>query len=155
MRAMLELAGLGHLVPDNGGDPERVPLGKGPGPLRPRLHTEFGRSGSGTLGMPAGPLGIVLAASLGERGGQLTVRLDGEGGGAHGAARVGRGRELRFGASVVVMAEAYPNSQFTGFDYHEPSIATARQRASEAGVDQRVRFDRPAAMKPQVIGPHH
>jgi 2-polyprenyl-3-methyl-5-hydroxy-6-metoxy-1,4-benzoquinol methylase len=45
------------------------------------------------------------------------------------------------GASVVVMAEAYPNSQFAGFDYHEPSIVTARQRAREAGVDGRVRFE--------------
>jgi SAM-dependent methyltransferase len=45
------------------------------------------------------------------------------------------------GASVVVMAEAYPNSQFAGFDYHEPSIATARQRARDAGVDGRVRFE--------------
>jgi SAM-dependent methyltransferase len=45
------------------------------------------------------------------------------------------------GASVVVMAEAYPNSRFAGFDYHEPSIATARQRAREAGVDGRTRFE--------------
>jgi 2-polyprenyl-3-methyl-5-hydroxy-6-metoxy-1,4-benzoquinol methylase len=45
------------------------------------------------------------------------------------------------GASVVVMAEAYPNSQFAGFDYHEPSIATARQRAREADVDGRVSFE--------------
>jgi 2-polyprenyl-3-methyl-5-hydroxy-6-metoxy-1,4-benzoquinol methylase len=45
------------------------------------------------------------------------------------------------GASVVVMAEAYPNSRFAGFDYHEPSIATARQRALEAGVNERVRFE--------------
>jgi 2-polyprenyl-3-methyl-5-hydroxy-6-metoxy-1,4-benzoquinol methylase len=45
------------------------------------------------------------------------------------------------GASVIVMAGAYPNSQFAGFDYHEPSIATARQRAREAGVDERARFE--------------
>ena len=45
------------------------------------------------------------------------------------------------GASVIVMAEAYPNSRFTGFDYHEPSIQTARQRAREADVDQRVSFE--------------
>jgi SAM-dependent methyltransferase len=45
------------------------------------------------------------------------------------------------GASVIVMAEAYPNSQLAGFDYHEPSIATAWQRAREAGVDGRVRFE--------------
>jgi 2-polyprenyl-3-methyl-5-hydroxy-6-metoxy-1,4-benzoquinol methylase len=45
------------------------------------------------------------------------------------------------GASVIVMAGAYPNSQFTGFDYHEPSVATARQRAEEAGVGGRARFE--------------
>ncbi len=44
------------------------------------------------------------------------------------------------GASVVVMANAYPNSQFFGFDYHEPSIETARQRANDAGVDDRATF---------------
>ena len=44
------------------------------------------------------------------------------------------------GASIVVMAGAYPNSQFFGFDYHEPSIETARQRANDAGVDDRATF---------------
>ncbi len=45
------------------------------------------------------------------------------------------------GASVVVMARAYPNSRFSGFDYHEPSIRTARERAAEAGVDDRTSFE--------------
>jgi SAM-dependent methyltransferase len=45
------------------------------------------------------------------------------------------------GASVVAMAQAYPSSHFTGFDYHEPSIATARERAAEAGVDKQTRFE--------------
>ena len=36
------------------------------------------------------------------------------------------------GASVVVMADAYPNSRFSGFDFHQPSIATARTRAEQA-----------------------
>jgi cyclopropane fatty-acyl-phospholipid synthase-like methyltransferase len=44
------------------------------------------------------------------------------------------------GASVVVMAEAYPNSQLWGFDYHEQSIETARQRAAEVGVADRTTF---------------
>jgi ubiquinone/menaquinone biosynthesis C-methylase UbiE len=44
------------------------------------------------------------------------------------------------GASTVVMAQAYPQSTFVGFDFHPPSIATARQRANEAGVGQRVTF---------------
>jgi 2-polyprenyl-3-methyl-5-hydroxy-6-metoxy-1,4-benzoquinol methylase len=45
------------------------------------------------------------------------------------------------GASVVVMAQAYPNSHFFGFDYHAPSIETARQRAAEAGVADRASFE--------------
>jgi SAM-dependent methyltransferase len=45
------------------------------------------------------------------------------------------------GASVVVMADAYPNSHFCGFDYHEPSIETARERAADAGVDDRTTFE--------------
>jgi SAM-dependent methyltransferase len=44
------------------------------------------------------------------------------------------------GASTVLMAEAYPASRFVGFDYHEASVATARARAEEAGVGDRVRF---------------
>jgi 2-polyprenyl-3-methyl-5-hydroxy-6-metoxy-1,4-benzoquinol methylase len=45
------------------------------------------------------------------------------------------------GASVVVMAEAYPNSRFWGFDYHAPSIETARERADEAGAGDRTTFE--------------
>ena len=44
------------------------------------------------------------------------------------------------GASAVVIAQAYPNSSVNGFDNHGPSIETARQRAREAGVDDRVSF---------------
>jgi 2-polyprenyl-3-methyl-5-hydroxy-6-metoxy-1,4-benzoquinol methylase len=45
------------------------------------------------------------------------------------------------GASTILMAEAFPNSQFVGSDYHEGSIETARQRAKDAGVDDRVTFE--------------
>jgi 2-polyprenyl-3-methyl-5-hydroxy-6-metoxy-1,4-benzoquinol methylase len=45
------------------------------------------------------------------------------------------------GASVVVMAAAYPNSTFCGFDFHAPSVETARKRAAEAGVSERSRFE--------------
>jgi ubiquinone/menaquinone biosynthesis C-methylase UbiE len=45
------------------------------------------------------------------------------------------------GASTLLMAEAFPNSSFTGSDYHEGSIASARERATEAGVGDRVRFE--------------
>ncbi|MDZ7845992.1 MAG: methyltransferase domain-containing protein [Owenweeksia sp.] len=45
------------------------------------------------------------------------------------------------GASTIIMAEAYPNSEFHGFDYHNESIETARKRAREAGVEDRVSFE--------------
>lgn len=45
------------------------------------------------------------------------------------------------GASVVAMAQAYPKSTFHGFDFHSPSIETARTRAREAGVSDRADFD--------------
>lgn len=45
------------------------------------------------------------------------------------------------GASTILMAQAFPNSTFVGSDYHDASIATARRRAAEAGVSDRVRFE--------------
>lgn len=45
------------------------------------------------------------------------------------------------GASTILMAEAYPHSTFVGFDYHAPSIEMARQRAADAGVAERVKFE--------------
>jgi ubiquinone/menaquinone biosynthesis C-methylase UbiE len=45
------------------------------------------------------------------------------------------------GHSTVLMAKAYPNSRFWGFDVHEASIATARKVAREAGVEERVSFE--------------
>jgi 2-polyprenyl-3-methyl-5-hydroxy-6-metoxy-1,4-benzoquinol methylase len=38
------------------------------------------------------------------------------------------------GSSTIVMARAYPNSTFHGFDFHEPSIEEARAKATEAGL---------------------
>jgi 2-polyprenyl-3-methyl-5-hydroxy-6-metoxy-1,4-benzoquinol methylase len=49
------------------------------------------------------------------------------------------------GASTILMAQAFPNSTFVGSDYHGGSIATARVRAAEAGVADRVRFEHAAA----------
>jgi SAM-dependent methyltransferase len=49
------------------------------------------------------------------------------------------------GASTILMAQAFPRSTFTGSDYHEGSIETARRRAAEAGVSDRVRFETAAA----------
>jgi SAM-dependent methyltransferase len=45
------------------------------------------------------------------------------------------------GASTILMAQAFQNSMFFGFDYHEGSIATARERAVEAGVTDRVHLE--------------
>lgn len=45
------------------------------------------------------------------------------------------------GAAMILLAEAYPASTFVGFDVHEPSIATARERAAEALVSDRVTFE--------------
>ena len=41
------------------------------------------------------------------------------------------------GASTVIMAQAYPASTFVGSDYHDASIATARERAAAAGLGDR------------------
>jgi SAM-dependent methyltransferase len=45
------------------------------------------------------------------------------------------------GASTVIMANAFPNSEFFGFDYHEASIERAREAAEEAGVGDRITFE--------------
>ena len=45
------------------------------------------------------------------------------------------------GASTIIMAQAYPNSRFVGFDYHPESIEMARKRAADAGVSDRVTFE--------------
>jgi SAM-dependent methyltransferase len=55
--------------------------------------------------------------------------------GAH-VADVGCGH----GASTILMARAFPNSQFIGIDYHADSITTAGRRAREAGIDN-LRFE--------------
>jgi len=45
------------------------------------------------------------------------------------------------GFSTILMAEAFPQSRFVGFDFHEPSIQEARQHAREHKVGDRVRFE--------------
>lgn len=45
------------------------------------------------------------------------------------------------GHSTVLMAQAFPNSRFHGFDAHAPSIDQARRNAAAAGVAGRVSFD--------------
>jgi SAM-dependent methyltransferase len=39
------------------------------------------------------------------------------------------------GASTILMAQAYPNSQFVGFDYHGPSVDSARRAAAKSGAN--------------------
>jgi 2-polyprenyl-3-methyl-5-hydroxy-6-metoxy-1,4-benzoquinol methylase len=56
--------------------------------------------------------------------------------GAH-VADVGCGH----GASTIVMAKAFPNARFTGFDYHAPSIERARSAARDAGVEANCTFE--------------
>ena len=45
------------------------------------------------------------------------------------------------GAATVLLAQSYPRSTVVGYDFHAPSVAIARQRAREAGVADRVRFE--------------
>ena len=45
------------------------------------------------------------------------------------------------GASTILLAQEYPNSRFTGSDYHDESIEMARKHAGEAGVADRVSFE--------------
>ncbi|SFR04537.1 Methyltransferase domain-containing protein [Lentzea waywayandensis] len=45
------------------------------------------------------------------------------------------------GASTILMAQSFPNSTFTGSDYHPESIQIARERAAAAGVADRVTFE--------------
>jgi len=44
------------------------------------------------------------------------------------------------GASTILMARAFPNSTFHGYDYHADSIAAARRDAKAEGVSSRATF---------------
>jgi 2-polyprenyl-3-methyl-5-hydroxy-6-metoxy-1,4-benzoquinol methylase len=53
------------------------------------------------------------------------------------------------GASTVLMAKAYPKSKFTGFDYHDGSIESARASAKRQNLQDAVKFEvSPAASVP-------
>lgn len=45
------------------------------------------------------------------------------------------------GASTILLAEAFPKSQFYGFDSHDKSIEAARESASRSGVAGRTNFE--------------
>src|SRR5689334_17196000 len=47
-----------------------------------------------------------------------------------------------YGTSTILMAKAYPNSKFYGFDSHDVSIEYARNKAKEEGLDEdRIQFE--------------
>ena len=46
-----------------------------------------------------------------------------------------------YGASTLLLAEEYPTSTIVGFDADEGSIESARKRAADAGLGDRVRFE--------------
>lgn len=46
-----------------------------------------------------------------------------------------------FGASTIVMAKAFPKAEFVGFDFHEDSIAAAREAAAAEGLGQNISFE--------------
>lgn len=46
-----------------------------------------------------------------------------------------------YGAALIALAQAFPGSRFTGYDYHDGSIAQARKAAAAAGVTDRVLFE--------------
>ena len=65
-------------------------------------------------------------------------------------ARLERGAQVAdvgcgHGASNLIMAQAFPESRFTGFDFHAPSIEQARTAAARAGLQDRVRFEHASA----------
>jgi SAM-dependent methyltransferase len=45
------------------------------------------------------------------------------------------------GASTLLMAKAFPKSRFFGFDYHDKSIAAAREKAEKEGLADHVTFE--------------
>jgi SAM-dependent methyltransferase len=56
-----------------------------------------------------------------------------------------------YGTSTLILAQAYPNSIFVGYDYHPQSIEAARKAAEQAGLDDRVRFE--VASGTDITGP--
>lgn len=45
------------------------------------------------------------------------------------------------GASTILMAKAFPKTQYYGFDYHQKSIEAARESARRQGTGDRVSFE--------------
>jgi 2-polyprenyl-3-methyl-5-hydroxy-6-metoxy-1,4-benzoquinol methylase len=64
------------------------------------------------------------------------------------AADVGCG----LGASTIIMAQAYPATEWTGIDSHPRSIELARSRAADAGVADRIDYQQAGAT--ELSGPY-
>ncbi|MBW8748145.1 MAG: methyltransferase domain-containing protein [Acidobacteria bacterium] len=45
------------------------------------------------------------------------------------------------GSSTILMAKAFPKSEFSGFDYHDKSVEAAREKAQKEGLSDRVHFE--------------
>ena len=56
------------------------------------------------------------------------------------------------GFSTLLMAEAFPNSQFIGYDFHAPSIEQANAHAQAHGLSDRVRFETAPAKEISEVG---
>ena len=56
------------------------------------------------------------------------------------------------GASTILMAKAFPNSKFYGYDYHAGSIEAAQKAARDEGVADRISFEVGAARRYPVKG---
>ena len=55
----------------------------------------------------------------------------------------GKGADIAcgLGSSTILMAKRFPKSTFYGFDFHAPSIETAREHARQEGVEANTRFE--------------
>jgi SAM-dependent methyltransferase len=91
----------------------------------------------GTDGLTRALLAPAVLAGAVERLPGIAGRLRGGG----RVADVGCG----YGAPTIMLAQAFPAAQVTGFDYHDASVAAARKAAAEAGVGPRVGFEVTAA----------
>ncbi len=56
------------------------------------------------------------------------------------------------GFSTLLMAEAFPNSHFIGYDFHAPSIEQANAHAQAHGLSERVRFETAPAKEISEVG---
>jgi len=56
------------------------------------------------------------------------------------------------GFSTLLMAQAFPESRFVGFDFHEPSVEEARRHAQAHEAGDRVRFEAASAKEIQESG---